>query len=139
MAPSSRLRQHPPGPNVADPDLRAILEDLRRSIRQANHSAGSLYCSFLVWMLDFEAARNPRYADPRRLLRHAFQVTSQNGEDGIIHEIFRRIGSTDRVFAEIGVGDGNENNTAFLLTQAGPAIGSTARINWSKRLRAGPT
>ncbi len=67
-------------------------------------------------LLDFELAHHPRYSDPRRLLRHAAQVCSQNGEDGMITEIFRRIGTTNRTFAEIGVDDGNENNTAFLLS-----------------------
>lgn len=97
--------------------LAANIEALRRSVHEVSHSVGSLYCSFLVWLNDFEAARNPRYADPKRLTPHAFQVTSQNGEDGILHEIFRRVGTTDRIFAEIGVGTGNENNTAFLLSQ----------------------
>lgn len=59
----------------------------------------------------------PRYADPKRLNRHEHQVYSQNGEDGVIAEIFRRIGTTDQRFVEIGVGDGLENNTAFLLEQ----------------------
>ena len=67
--------------------------------------------------VDVDLARDPRAADPRRLLRHHAQVSSQNGEDGIIHEIFRRIGPGRRVFAEIGVGNGLENNTAFLLAQ----------------------
>ncbi len=57
-----------------------------------------------------------RYRDPRRLHLFEFQVNSQNGEDGIIHEIFNRIGRTNRIFVEIGVGDGGENNTAFLLS-----------------------
>jgi hypothetical protein len=61
--------------------------------------------------------KSPRYQDPKRLLRHAAQVCSQSGEDGVIHEIFRRVKCTDRVFAEVGVGDGSENNTAFLLSQ----------------------
>lgn len=59
----------------------------------------------------------PRYADGRRLQRHEAQVFSQDGEDGIIAEIFRRIGCESRRFVEIGVGDGLENNTAFLLWQ----------------------
>ena len=57
----------------------------------------------------------PRYADPRCLIRFERQVFSQNGEDGIIAEIFRRIGTTNKFFAEVGVGDGLENNTAYLL------------------------
>ena len=58
-----------------------------------------------------------RYQDPKRLLKFGFQTCSQNGEDGIIHEIFNRIGVTNKVFVEIGVGDGCENNTAALLSQ----------------------
>jgi hypothetical protein len=58
-----------------------------------------------------------RYQDPKRLNRHEYQVHSQHGEDGIIAEIFRRIGVKDRTFLEIGVGDGLENNTAYLLLQ----------------------
>lgn len=60
---------------------------------------------------------NSRYNDPKRLHNFAFQVNSQNDEDGIIHEIFKRIGITKKIFVEIGVGDGKENNTAFLLSQ----------------------
>jgi hypothetical protein len=59
----------------------------------------------------------PRYADPKRLHRYEHQVFSQNGEDGALGEIFRRIGTTDRTFLEIGVGDGLENNTTFFLAQ----------------------
>jgi hypothetical protein len=52
-----------------------------------------------------------------RLQRHEHKAYSQNGEDGIIAEIFRRIGTTNKYFVEFGVGDGMENNTAFLLLQ----------------------
>jgi hypothetical protein len=66
--------------------------------------------------LEFALTSTPRFSDPRRLLLHATQVCSQNGEDGMIREIFRRIGRTNNVFAEIGVEDGAECNTAFLLS-----------------------
>ena len=56
-----------------------------------------------------------RYDDPKRLNRHEGQVFSQNGEDGIIAEIFSRIGPTNRIFVEVGAGDGSENNSAYLL------------------------
>ena len=56
-----------------------------------------------------------RYGDPRRLARYEHQSYSQGGEDGVIREIFRRIGVESRTFVEIGVGDGLENNTALLL------------------------
>lgn len=58
-----------------------------------------------------------KYSDPKKLSRYGFQVFSQNGEDGIIEEIFRRIGIKSSYFVEIGVGDGLENNTVFLLSR----------------------
>ncbi len=64
-----------------------------------------------------ELLQSQRYANPRDLAHFEHQVYSQNGEDGIIAEIFRRIGAKERNFIEIGVGDGLENNTAFLLSQ----------------------
>jgi hypothetical protein len=44
-----------------------------------------------------------------------WRFSSQSDEDGIIHEIFRRVGTTNRRFVEIGAGNGLENNTAYLL------------------------
>lgn len=61
--------------------------------------------------------RDPRYSDPKNLARFERHVFSQFGEDGIIAEIFRRIGETTRTFLEVGVGSGIENNTAYLLFQ----------------------
>ncbi|MGH7511958.1 MAG: hypothetical protein ACREOQ_03435 [Gemmatimonadales bacterium] len=61
--------------------------------------------------------QDPRYAASKRLNRHEHQVFSQNGEDGVLREIYRRIEARDRTFVEIGVGDGQTNNTTFLLTQ----------------------
>jgi hypothetical protein len=61
---------------------------------------------------------NIRYADPKRLIKHGHKIYSQGDEDGIIAEIFRRIGtSTDKTFVEVGVGDGTQCNTAALLVQ----------------------
>jgi hypothetical protein len=46
-------------------------------------------------------------------------VTSQNGEDGIIHEIFRRIGPQSRYFVEFGVQSGAQCNCARLVGEEG--------------------
>lgn len=61
----------------------------------------------------------PRYADPKSLARYEAQIFSQNGEDGILAELFRRIGVQDRIFVEIGTGNGIETNTTFLLALLG--------------------
>jgi hypothetical protein len=57
----------------------------------------------------------PKYQDPKSLVPYNMKVYSQNGEDGIIQEIFNRIGTTNKVFVEFGVGNGLENNTLTLL------------------------
>ncbi|MEM8704978.1 MAG: FkbM family methyltransferase [Actinomycetota bacterium] len=72
---------------------------------------------------EFEAARftheylqsRPDLTEPGRLARHEHRVYSQNGEDGVISEIFRRIGTTNQYFVEFGCGNGIENNSLFLL------------------------
>ena len=42
---------------------------------------------------------------------------SQNGEDGVIDEVMRRIGTASRTFVEIGASDGRENCTRALVEQ----------------------
>jgi hypothetical protein len=64
-----------------------------------------------------EEMAKPRHADPQRLLRYGFKVYSQNDEDGIIQEIFRRIGTTNRRFVEFGVDTGLECNSVKLLVE----------------------
>ena len=62
-----------------------------------------------------QAFSTPRFQEPGRLLQHGFKVYSQHDEDGMIEEIFRRIGVTDRYFVEFGAGDGLENCTLYCL------------------------
>jgi hypothetical protein len=53
--------------------------------------------------------------DRRRLEWFGGRIYSQSDEDGIIAEIFRRIGSTNKVFVEFGAEQGTQNNTRLLL------------------------
>lgn len=48
------------------------------------------------------------------LVDHASRRYSQNGEDGMLAELFRRIGPGNRTFVEFGVGDGAQCNTRAL-------------------------
>ena len=56
-----------------------------------------------------------RYQKAGNLIPYGYKMYSRNEEDGLIKEIFNRIGVTNKIFIEIGVGDGLENNTLALL------------------------
>jgi len=78
----------------------------------------------------------------KRLEPAGFKVYSQNEEDGLIAEIFRRIGVTNRRFVEFGSGNGRENNTAWLLRQdwsglwmdGGPKDGAVVQRHWANEI-----
>jgi hypothetical protein len=60
------------------------------------------------WEMSTIGARNP-------LNRFGAKYSSQADEDGITLEILKRIVIKGGTFAELGVGDGLENNTLVLL------------------------
>ena len=78
----------------------------------------------------------PRHADPKRLLRHGFKVYSQCDEDGIIQEIFRRIGTSNRTFVEFGVETGIECNTVKLLIEGWRGLWLDGSANHVAQIRA---
>ncbi len=55
----------------------------------------------------------------RELTPFELRVFSQNGEDGVLAEILRRIGSRERFFVEFGVESGREGNCIYLADVAG--------------------
>ena len=48
-----------------------------------------------------------------------YKIYSQNGEDGLLHFIFSKIGTTNRCFVEFGISSGIECNTANLSINHG--------------------
>jgi len=58
-----------------------------------------------------------KYLHGNRLEPYGFKVYSQCDEDGIIQEIFNRIGLQSSIFVEFGVQNGLENNTLKLLLE----------------------
>lgn len=54
-------------------------------------------------------------SDANRLEPYGFKVYSQNDEDGILSEIFKRLGILSGSFCEIGVENGLECNTLYLI------------------------
>jgi hypothetical protein len=85
---------------------------------------------------------DPKFDNPLRLERSGFKVHSQYDEDGIIDEILKRIGTTNRTFIEFGAGNGTENCTGFLLMQGwrglwmdgSDAFLPTVNIGWPREL-----
>lgn len=90
--------------------------ELERRLLEVEKIMGSMV-KLYSWDLRKKILDQPRYMEEKRLLRFGFKVYSQNEEDGIINEIFQRIGTTNKTFVEIGVGNGLENNTLHLLLQ----------------------
>jgi hypothetical protein len=96
-------------------------------------------------MRDLALQWRARELDPRSLLPHGHRCFSQNAEDGMIDEIFRRIGTGPRFFVEFGVETGLENNTLALLLagwrglwiEADPAAARTIRGEFTGALDAG--
>jgi len=70
-------------------------------------------------------------ADPKRLEPHGFKIYSQNDEDGILEEIFRRLGIENGRFVELGVENGLECNSLYLIHKGWRGIwieGDTGRM-----------
>ncbi len=65
------------------------------------------------------AVLRDRYPAFAGLTGSELRVFSQNGEDGMIAEIFARIGAPTRTFVEFGVGAGTECNTRLLAEVLG--------------------
>jgi hypothetical protein len=73
-----------------------------------------------------------RLKDPIRLERYGYKVYSQSDEDGIIAEIFRRIGTINKKFIEFGVQDGLESNGHFLLHKGWQGLWIDGSPNYCK-------
>jgi hypothetical protein len=92
------------------PDLWPI----KKALMQTAASARAIQTSLANLRAQLLLA-SERGQDPKRLLSYGFKAYSQNDEDGILQEIFRRINATGQTFIEFGVGPGTENNTLYLL------------------------
>ncbi|OAV73463.1 hypothetical protein Barb6_00220 [Bacteroidales bacterium Barb6] len=97
--------------------LQVFFRKMEHLLFPALESKTKMMLSVSIEILKRSLLRDPKYSDLNRLEPYGFKVYSQNDEDGIIQEIFKRIGTTSKTFVEFGAGDGLENNTAYLLMQ----------------------
>jgi hypothetical protein len=100
----------------------AFLPPIKRSLRKLLHAPAAPVVTAFGDLLQLELARELarlqselRPTMPGNPAGHGFKVYSQADEDGIIEHICARLGIGPGVFAEIGCGDGRENNTHYLL------------------------
>jgi hypothetical protein len=96
----------------AKADLRSMEGDLK-VIRQRLHTLAAIERERFYK----ELMNDKKYECRERLEKYGFKVYSQYEEDGIIQEIFCRIGLRTKIFVEFGVENGLENNTLKLLLE----------------------
>jgi len=102
--------------------LKKTLSALRRFWWAGLPEAANRYNTETYFYVKLQRQRNDedyvhkkRMSDPLYLEQYGYKVYSQNDEDGIITEIFNRIGTTNKKFVEFGVENGLECNSHFLL------------------------
>ena len=96
--------------------LKKIAEVLQEPVRREIRSFHSDFSRTIYKRRNDQEYENKRKFDnPLHLDRYGYKVYSQNDEDGMIQEIFKRIGTTNKIFVEFGVQDGIESNCHFLL------------------------
>jgi hypothetical protein len=115
--------------NVLVGPLPAQLAELGASVARLEVSARAAHLARL--------AASDRYADPRCLIRSGYRCFSQNEEDGIIDEIFCRIGTKITYLVEFGVETGIENNTLALLLAGWRALRIEADPRAQEQTRKG--
>ena len=101
---------------MRDP-LRRLVDRLARRIAYEVRNDRRRYGETREQYLAIASLRE-RYNDDG-LSAAELRVFSQNGEDGVLAEIFSRIGVEARFFVEFGVGSGVECNTRFLAEVLG--------------------
>jgi hypothetical protein len=130
-----KYAKNPPTPAASNDlsDAETLREILRWSRVGAQRQADNLKIQFLqYWETEMS---KPRNTHPKRLLRHGFKIYSQNDEDGILAEIFRRIGVGERRFVEFGVQTGFECNSAKLLIEGWQGLWIEAHSQSAARIR----
>lgn len=94
-----------------------ILAELRQRLKffyGLTYRAESIY-GLLARQYREQILEKEKAADPRLLTPYGFTAYSQTDEDGILQEIFNRIGTTNRVLIDFGCAQGVECNSTYLI------------------------
>jgi hypothetical protein len=105
---------------IAPDGLRAELRELKGLVQSAEaRIAASEQRSHDSIEGEIRRRQKVAWARIGDLRGYEARVRSQNGEDGILRELFRRIGTTNRFLVEFGVGSGEECNGRHLVEDQG--------------------
>jgi glycosyltransferase involved in cell wall biosynthesis len=114
-----------PDPYELQAAMRAVYDDLEGASEKGKAAASFVHAGW-TWdntarkvverVNDLVSAESPTHKRIDSVPVTAFErkLSSQNGEDGILNELFRRLGVSDSFFVEFGVQDGLECNTRYL-------------------------
>ena len=86
------------------------LDALSKMSLKLEHTSQSMSQLLVDHILDSKELQGPV-----QLEKNGYSSASQNEEDGILAEVFRRIGIISKTFFEFGVGNGLQNNTLHFL------------------------
>jgi len=116
--------------------LRKIFGDFKSTALSELQDAAQVNTQTFIQRQIIEILNDIQKRNVDEVILHGYKVYSQCDEDGIINEIFSRIGSKSKLFVEIGCGNGLENNTHFLLLKGWRGVwidASEKNINFIKR------
>ena len=103
--------------------------------RQINHIEDVVSNIYIDNYLKDNLFLNKKYINSNRITIHHKSVFTQNGEDGILEEIFNRLGIKNGYFVEFGV-HGIKNNSTYLLIKGWKGVwiggGSKAGLEINK-------
>ena len=102
---------------MTEQELKEVTDRLDRLSNKLVNLNGNTRFNYQLHLQTYyqQYLEQPKYQEPLRLLRHGYKVYSQNDEDGILAEIFNRIGTEYKTFVEFGVENGLECNTLYLM------------------------
>jgi hypothetical protein len=119
--------------------IRKIYRKIRKSwFNELNEKVDSLQSQITATIAitancaEMELAK--RLKEPIRLEQYGYKVYSQNDEDGILSEIFKRIGTMNKKFIEFGVQNGLESIGHFLLHKGWQGLWLEGSLNYCKQI-----
>lgn len=101
--------------------MRVIKAGLKAGVQRALQTIGGVEADRALYLTLAELRRRrlETGVEASALTAYELRAFSQNGEDGVLAEIFRRISVTNRFFIEFGIESGREGNCVYLADVEG--------------------